>query len=528
MCSSGHPAPPAATAPAACRPATSAEAMAALEAAYGFLAGADVGSMPAAEKAEWLRVLERTEARHTAARSTVLTGFAAQGDYLDDGQQSPRAWLRWQTRVTLGAASAAARWARRLAAHPAVAAALAATAITVSWAEKVCGWTDRLPEEHRAGADQILLGAAARGADLDDLAALAEQIYQRTAGPDTDDDRGFTDRSVRLDRTFGGGGSLTGSLTPACAAAVEAWLESFSKKLGPEDTRTLAQRTHDALEEGARRLVTTGTLPDRAGQPAQVQLLIPFDRLRNLPGADAAMAEWAAKAAADGRPGWLLDRAAAEGYACDAMIAPVVTGQVDLAALAQLTTSYLDRLRRTHRWHPGATWPPPPLDMPAGPLAPGPALGALPPKTMRRLQNTLLAQAADVLSGPTGLAAFLRTRLLATDYPPMISRALDIGADTGTVPPYMRRALVLRDKHCAAPGCRRKPIDCHAHHIIPRSQGGATALHNLLLLCAFHHLVMIHRWGWTITLNTDGTTTMTSPDGKRILHSHGPPTPSTA
>jgi hypothetical protein len=315
-------------------------------------------------------------------------------------------------------------------------------------------------------------------------------------------------------------------------------LESLSKKLGPEDTRTLAQRTHDALEEGARRLITTGTLPDRAGQPAQAQLLIPFDRLRNLPGADEAMAEWAATAAADGRPGWLLDRAAAQGYACDAVIAPVVTGQVDLAALAalaQLTTTYLDRLRRTHRWHPGAFWPPPPSPAPgtaagtaAGPLAPGPALGALPPKSMRRLQNTLLAQAADVLSGPTGLAAFLRTRLLATDYPPMISRALDIGVETGTLPPYLRRALVLRDKHCAAPGCHRTPIDCHAHHVIPRSQGGATALHNLVLLCAFHHLIMIHRWGWTIRLNAAGTTTMTSPDQQRTLHSHGPPTPTTA
>jgi len=33
---------------------------------------------------------------------------------------------------------------------------------------------------------------------------------------------------------------------------------------------------------------------------------------------------------------------------------------------------------------------------------------------------------------------------------------------------------------------------------------------------------MIHRWGWTITLHPDGTTTMTSPHG-RVLHSHDPP-----
>ena len=61
------------------------------------------------------------------------------------------------------------------------------------------------------------------------------------------------------------------------------------------------------------------------------------------------------------------------------------------------------------------------------------------------------------------------------------------------------------------------------HHIIPRSQGGATSLANCILLCSFHHLILIHRWGWTITLNADGTTTDTSPHG-RTLHSHSPPT----
>jgi hypothetical protein len=34
---------------------------------------------------------------------------------------------------------------------------------------------------------------------------------------------------------------------------------------------------------------------------------------------------------------------------------------------------------------------------------------------------------------------------------------------------------------------------------------------------------MIHQWNWTIRLNTDGTTTTTSPNGKRTLHSHSPP-----
>jgi hypothetical protein len=35
-------------------------------------------------------------------------------------------------------------------------------------------------------------------------------------------------------------------------------------------------------------------------------------------------------------------------------------------------------------------------------------------------------------------------------------------------------------------------------------------------------LVVIHQWGWRLTLNPDGTTTALSPDG-RALHSHDPP-----
>ena len=39
----------------------------------------------------------------------------------------------------------------------------------------------------------------------------------------------------------------------------------------------------------------------------------------------------------------------------------------------------------------------------------------------------------------------------------------------------------------------------------------------------FHHQVVIHKWGWTLVLNPDGTTTAWNPDKTKILHSHGPP-----
>ena len=83
--------------------------------------------------------------------------------------------------------------------------------------------------------------------------------------------------------------------------------------------------------------------------------------------------------------------------------------------------------------------------------------------------------------------------------------------------------MTARDRHCAFPGCHQPPAACHVHHLRPRAHGGETRLGNLLLLCTFHHLIAVHQWGWTLTLHGDGTTTATSPDRERILHSHGPP-----
>ena len=235
-------------------PATAADAAAMAQAVLGWLAAADVTSLTTAEQADCLRALERAGSMHAAARARVLTAFMAGGGYEDDGQGSAMAWLKWQTRITGGAAAGAVGWVRRLAAHPAVGDALAAGEISESWARQVCAWTDLLPEAKRADAEAILLGAAAGGADLADLAALAEEMRKSCARPDADDDDGFSDRGLRLSTTFHGAGQLDGDLTSGCAAALGAVLESLGKKAGPEDTRTRRQRHHDALEEACRRL----------------------------------------------------------------------------------------------------------------------------------------------------------------------------------------------------------------------------------------------------------------------------------
>jgi hypothetical protein len=162
-------------------PATAGEALSAIRAGLGYLTTADVASLTTAEQADCLRALERAESVHTAARARVLAAFHAQDGCADDGHGSTRTWLKWQTRITDGAAAGALGWMRRMSAHPAVADALAGAQISESWARKICEWTDLLPEASRGDADVILLGAAAGGAELGDLGGLAEEIRRRTA-----------------------------------------------------------------------------------------------------------------------------------------------------------------------------------------------------------------------------------------------------------------------------------------------------------------------------------------------------------
>ena len=62
------------------------------------------------------------------------------------------------------------------------------------------------------------------------------------------------------------------------------------------------------------------------------------------------------------------------------------------------------------------------------------------------------------------------------------------------------------------------------HHVRHKANGGKTSTKDCLLLCFYHHQVVIHRWGWTLVMNPDGTTTAWNKDKTKVLHSHGPPT----
>ena len=91
---------------------------------------------------------------------------------------------------------------------------------------------------------------------------------------------------------------------------------------------------------------------------------------------------------------------------------------------------------------------------------------------------------------------------------------LTIGRRARTIPPAIRRALMLRDHGCAFPGCTHTRF-LHGHHIRHWLHGGETSVENLTLVCSTHHR-LVHEGGWTITRGADGKLIFTSPAGRGL------------
>jgi hypothetical protein len=381
-----------------------------LQSAAGFLAVEGVADLPADALAEGLRALESADAVGAAVRGLFLEAFDAQDGPVADGQRTARTWLVHSTRVTKGQAAehrAVQALARQ---HPVLLAALAeGWVVSKSVALQLAKWTRPIPAEYQAQAEEILVSAARAGADLRALAAICAEIRYRTAPPDPDGEQDkHLDRGVSFDTTFDGAGVIHGDLSPECAAMVQAVLDALSAPQGGGDLRTHPQRYHDALEEAMRRLLASDLLPQRAGQPVKALVHMSFADLCELDTDSALQDKWiaeyrarwaAARAAASvstGDGGAWLEGEKARAIACDAMIIPVVVGDIDPDAVEDLIVLCV-RYHRTRE---------------SGRTAQQAELTAMVAETLARLEQQILAKVLQVVSGPGGAASFLRRQLL--------------------------------------------------------------------------------------------------------------------
>ena len=89
------------------------------------------------------------------------------------------------------------------------------------------------------------------------------------------------------------------------------------------------------------------------------------------------------------------------------------------------------------------------------------------------IRQAVIGKAIDLLSGPGGLASFLRRRQLGVRLGGP-SLPLDIGY-AQTIPAGIRNAVTLRDQRCRwAGGCSQPAAACEVHHVRHKADGGKT------------------------------------------------------
>ena len=148
-----------------------------------------------------------------------------------------------------------------------------------------------------------------------------------------------------------------------------------------------------------------------------------------------------------------------------------------------------------------------------------PAHGGVRPQVMVTLDWRVLQDqigTATLGSGQTLTPSTVRRLLCDAKIIPAVlggnGEVLDLGRSARTFNRATRRAITLRDKGCAFPGCDRPPSLCECHHVLWWDRDlGPTSYANGCLLCQYHHS-LIHQGEWCIQFAADGTPEFIPPE----------------
>lgn len=103
-----------------------------------------------------------------------------------------------------------------------------------------------------------------------------------------------------------------------------------------------------------------------------------------------------------------------------------------------------------------------------------------------------------------------RVRIVGTEK----GRPIVTSNQTGPIPPAVREFVKFRDGGCRAKGCTSRHR-LQVHHITRRSAGGTHNPDDLITMCWYHHIVVVHRRGMQVERQADGTIRFIHPADSR-------------
>jgi hypothetical protein len=329
--------------------------------------------------------------------------------------------------------------------------------------DTIVGVMTQIPPEHRDEAEQHLLTFASE-AGHKQVAALGARIVAHLDPDGTEPDEtepATPSRELSLRRKRTGFWELNGRFDDETGARASALLDSLAQRRtsdeGP-DLRSPLERYGDAFSDAIDLALNSPDLPLQAGERAHVMIAVSLEDLKSglattIPGDTGAKP--AAGTATVGSAGTMPKAG---------------TGQATFSESWTLTKATGRRATRG--------------------TAPKAGTGRA---TLDDLGTISAAEARIHACDCMLIPAVLGTT----------SEPLDLGRQRRLISTPLRRALYLRDRGCAFPGCHRPPRHCQGHHIRHWADGGPTELGNLVLMCAHHHR-LLHRSGWQVRIATDG------------------------
>ncbi|MDQ1464963.1 MAG: hypothetical protein QOC73_1904 [Actinomycetota bacterium] len=455
----------------------------------------DAGELPDAVACAQVVALRRQIDRLESVFTTRVGVVHTRGAAAAEGYVTTAAFLRHTCRLTAGVARSRVDVALMLQETPQVAKAFADGEISYAHVVMLTTTLKALPPELAAEAVPVLVEAA-KLLDTGRLAQTAKRL-RHLIDPDGQagiDERHYERRWLEVATTFAGTVAVNGLLDPESGAMFLTAIDALTGPPAADDERTAAQRRADALVDLARIGLDHAELPDVGGERPHVLVVSTPASLRGDLGAPASELSRVGS----------IGTETARRLSCDSILTRVIATEPN-------------RLLRAQPEHPAGFDPAqlfrPPRDrslrVPSDQLLighkperpPGPEPHGLARLTDYRSEVSLPPYEQRM------------TKLLLDALPPQLRgpcQPLDVGRSERLATPAMRKALMIRDGGCAAPGCHCPPGRLEAHHILHWIDGGVTAVWNLVLLCRRHHR-FVHEQGWQITLYPDGTITFTPP-----------------
>jgi len=278
---------------------------------------------------------------------------------IEDCGRATRGWLVEELLLAPAEANRYVSVARGLPTHTAVADGLAQGRLTLEHARVITTAVQKAPAELRDVIEKELV-TASEVCDPARLGSFTRELIARLTDEDAEAaaQRKYESRWVRISQTFDGMHAIDGMLDPASAATLQAALTPLLSRSGPDDERTGAQRTADALVTIAQHALAAGGLPETGGEKPQVIVTISYDQLKaELDAyADRLTADLTGPVTINGTP---ITPATARMIACDAQIIPAVLGgNREVLDLGRKTPTWSPAQRRALRLEDqGCRWP---------------------------------------------------------------------------------------------------------------------------------------------------------------------------